>query len=452
MINLTKHQLPRKRMFKLLIKLFPLFLLLFLVSNCTEETIEIQNKNFKTVSIQETVNYFKKNKSYKSQSKIQEYVTPYLEYISQDEITSSNQLITIVPSKTKFKNHLSRILLLRINNEIKSVVFNMYKNKNSSLESFSGEIIITNMQGDFLNGYRLENGSIISHFFRKANTQNKSVFNKSSGGECDWHDSDDPNCILNMQNLEEVVITVPSNTSYLTLANLYGGGEVTSTSGCEVDCNSWNFGNGASASDPNYDPNTNKCKQGYIENEVGICVVQEKPCIGDPVANPEIAPQKGASGVKGGMYGCNRFYSTSICGGIKGSKEHNGIDIRTSYGDPIYATHDGTAKLVTQYKKGKVVGAGHYVEVTSKINEINVKFLFFHMQKDNRTSGTVKAGDLLGYQGDSGNLKEAIAEGYAESHVHIKVKADGSTVNPNDYLGTKFNQETGEPIKNENCN
>ena len=51
MINLTKHQLPRKRMFKLLIKLFPLFLLLFLVSNCTEEYIDIQDESLQKGSL-----------------------------------------------------------------------------------------------------------------------------------------------------------------------------------------------------------------------------------------------------------------------------------------------------------------------------------------------------------------------------------------------------------------
>lgn len=197
------------------------------------------------------------------------------------------------------------------------------------------------------------------------------------------------------------------------------------------------------------------CPIGTKEDENGKCVPLNKPCKGDPVPNPEIAPQKGASGVKGGMYGCNRFNKEKTCGGVKGRFKHSGVDIRTSYGDPIFATHDGTARLITQYnKKGtKVIGAGHYVEITSTINNKTVKILYFHLQKDSRKSGVIKAGDIIGYQGDSGNLKNGITQGYAESHVHIKVKENGVAVNPNDYLGTKFDPNTREVSQNPtNCN
>ncbi len=86
--------------------------------------------------------------------------------------------------------------------------------------------------------------------------------------------------------------------------------------------------------------------------------------------NPEIASQKGASGVKGAMYGCTRFDPDRACGGIRGRKKHGGVDIRTSCGDPIFATHDGAARLITQYNEQgtKIIGAGHYVEITSIIN------------------------------------------------------------------------------------
>ncbi len=194
------------------------------------------------------------------------------------------------------------------------------------------------------------------------------------------------------------------------------------------------------------------CGDNYVKDKDGKCV--KKPCKGDPVPNPEIAPQKGASGVKGAMYGCTRFSEKESCGGIRGRKKHGGVDIRTSCGDPIFATHDGTARLITQYneKRTKIIGAGHYVEVTSIINNQTVKILYFHMQKDNRKSGIVKAGDIIGYQGDSGNLKNGIAEGSAESHVHIKVKVNGKTVNPNNYLATKFDSNTGASQNSTNCN
>ncbi len=61
------------------------------------------------------------------------------------------------------------------------------------------------------------------------------------------------------------------------------------------------------------------------------------------------------------------------------------------------------------------------------------------------------AGDIVGYQGDSGNLQDAIEDGYAESHTHIKAKErtgrgwnlenDYTTINPEELLATKFDED-----------
>lgn len=176
----------------------------------------------------------------------------------------------------------------------------------------------------------------------------------------------------------------------------------------------------------------------------------KKPCPGDPVQNPEIAPQKN-SGIAGGMYGCTR--NGSGCAGQLSKKYHGGMDFKAHYGQPIFAMYDGVAKLRTQYnKKGtSVVGAGHYVEINSTINGKTVKALYFHLKKNNRKSGKVKAGDVIGYLGDSGNLKTAIKQGYAESHLHVKVKESGSVVNPNNYLSNKINPKTGRYNYPSNC-
>ena len=175
-----------------------------------------------------------------------------------------------------------------------------------------------------------------------------------------------------------------------------------------------------------------------------------RPCLGDPVPNPKIAPQKN-SGIPGGMYGCTR--NGSGCGGQISKKYHGGMDFKASYGEPIFAMYDGVAKLRTQYnKKGAaIVGAGHYVEITSNINGKTVKTLYFHLRKNNRKSGQVKSGDVIGYLGESGNLKTAIKKGYAESHLHVKVKENGSAVNPNNYLSNKINPKTGRYNYPSNC-
>jgi len=186
----------------------------------------------------------------------------------------------------------------------------------------------------------------------------------------------------------------------------------------------------------------------------------KNPCPGDPVPNPEIAPQKGPSGILGGMYGCTRF--GGVCVGQDGrDKFHGGIDLKANYGDPIYAIHDGFI-YTAKYQKGK---AGYYTRIQSTINGETIIHEYFHLQKENRvlpnTNGTlrhVKAGDIIGYLGDSGNLSDAIEEKTAESHVHIKIKKhDGSNkwsydnnfsiVDPKEYLATKIDADGN--VKNE---
>jgi hypothetical protein len=179
------------------------------------------------------------------------------------------------------------------------------------------------------------------------------------------------------------------------------------------------------------------------------------PCKGDPITNPEASPQKGVSGINGAFFGCTRFNPKSSCKGVKGSQIHNGIDLKSNFGDPIYAMFDGSAELFSQKDEitGEIKGAGHYVEITSVINGEKVKILYFHLQNERRKSGLVEAGDIIGFQGDSGNLKNAIKNGKAESHLHIKVKIGNKAVDPNEYLATKFNPITGEITqKPTNCN
>ena len=76
--------------------------------------------------------------------------------------------------------------------------------------------------------------------------------------------------------------------------------------------------------------------------------------------------------------------------------------------------------------------------------------VYFHLQDDNRITGVVKAGDIIGYQGDSGNLKNGIKEGYAMSHLHIKTQVNGVDDNPLKHIKTKIDPKTGKVINQ--CN
>ena len=183
------------------------------------------------------------------------------------------------------------------------------------------------------------------------------------------------------------------------------------------------------------------CHEGYIKNKDGNCV--EQPCPGDPVPNPEIAPQLGPSGMSGGLHNtCTR--TGSGCAGNTSRQAHNGVDIKNPYGAPVYAMYDGVATKATQYKNGKIVGSGHQVSITSTVNGESLRLVYFHLQENNRASGTVSAGDIIGYQGISGNLAVAIKKGYTTSHVHIKAELNGQKTDPLNYFATTIDPQTGQ--------
>ena len=113
---------------------------------------------------------------------------------------------------------------------------------------------------------------------------------------------------------------------------------------------------------------------------------------------------------------------------------------------------DGTATLKTQKNEdGEVTGAGHYVQIISKVNGKTIKTWYFHMQKDNRTSGEVKAGDIIGYQGKSGNLGETLEDKTTESHVHVQLYENDVKKNPVDYFKASLDTTTGKFTNDSDC-
>lgn len=141
----------------------------------------------------------------------------------------------------------------------------------------------------------------------------------------------------------------------------------------------------------------------------------------------------------------SRLKSRSLCNGIRGVKAHNEVDIKNPYGSPIYVVKSGTATLHTEEDPGtgEITGAGHYMKIKSVINGDIVEILYFHMQQNGRVSGTVNAGDIIGYQGDSGNLKAAIEQKLSVSHLHLKARENGQKRDLLNYLATNIDPNTG---------
>lgn len=108
-------------------------------------------------------------------------------------------------------------------------------------------------------------------------------------------------------------------------------------------------------------------------------------------------------------------------------KNHAGIDIGGSTGNPVYAAADGII-IYSQYNTG---GYGNMVMIDHGTNSEGVKIvtLYGHGNKLLRNVGeSVKQGELIMEMGSTGNS--------TGPHVHFEVRENGVAVDPKKYLSS----------------
>lgn len=205
---------------------------------------------------------------------------------------------------------------------------------------------------------------------------------------------------------------------------------------CQEDPNPTGGGNNSNPS--------NTCPTGEVKDKDDNCVKGEEPCEGNPVKKPRIAKQNGKSGIDGGRYGTTRYTGASATP----DKKHNAIDIENPVGNAIFSPFDGNIDAVGYDKN-----LGYYVTVRFAKNGSYYLLRFAHLKKDSAPANgsTIKAGDVIGIQGTSGNLRKAIKNGLTKAHSHIEaLKRDGngwdhekdySNIDPETLLKTKFKED-----------
>ena len=140
----------------------------------TEEKMAIKTTpSIETVSPKDAIAYLNK-KAYTTKSMFKSTESSSnLNFIYQEKITNSDQLLTIIPNN---ENRNSRYVFLNVDEKIEASIITTFPENTNTVSEFTGKIIIQNLDGSFINGFRLKNGFIISRLEKKP-TSNLTIKN-----------------------------------------------------------------------------------------------------------------------------------------------------------------------------------------------------------------------------------------------------------------------------------
>lgn len=264
--------------------------------NCEKEENQlnssINNSNFiSTAAINEVKEFLDDTNGFSKRAGNKFNLITDFNKLFYDKIENSNELLAIIPADIKGKKMYSRILIIKVNNSVRGVLFSMTQNYANSESNFTGKAYISDLQGNFINGLVYENGNPVKKLQLKENTSSRS----SNGEDCP---EDCPFTDCTLCELDEVVITIPRPTegAYAIVPFIYSydyhqeneellgdfywdsGGGGSSNSGSGTSCTGDKVYNSAN--------NTCNCPSGTVENTKGECIEDilnetGSPCVGD---------------------------------------------------------------------------------------------------------------------------------------------------------------------------
>lgn len=100
------------------------------------------------------------------------------------------------------------------------------------------------------------------------------------------------------------------------------------------------------------------------------------------------------------IFGVNRTMYSQF--GLIG---HNGIDLFTYHGQPVYAAHDGICYTEIDNNQGHGVTIRTHEQYECAGQLVHFKTIYWHLEKSDavvKTGQSVKAGDLIGYADNTG--------------------------------------------------
>lgn len=148
-----------------------LFVLTLALTNCqdSENLTTQEQSNIKTVSINDAKAFLTKSTNNPS-AKLASSEIGDLEFdkATLEKLNGSDQLLTVIPFATNNDVQNDRVLIVKIDDEIRSVIFRMQPDENSNQIFFSGKLLIYSLEGDFINGYGAKNGLITTQFVKSS--------------------------------------------------------------------------------------------------------------------------------------------------------------------------------------------------------------------------------------------------------------------------------------------
>ncbi|MBT8245483.1 MAG: hypothetical protein HKP48_03075 [Winogradskyella sp.] len=260
----------KNQKFKVLLLLVLTALLSYQCSNEDENLIE-SNINIITVTDAEALGFLDNLRQNQSQSRSTSvpYVTIYDTHISNYEITNTDEVLTVLPAVLNNGEAYSRVALLNIDGEIKSIVYSMYSFNNFTTDNFFGEILITDLEGNFINRFKVEDGLMVSKYMSNEDSSQDDSAARSTNCDCPWE--------CGYCELEEVVIIATPRPEIVDLFTTVApegadvGDEVGNPTGGGGGGSSGVGGNGNGFNDVN-------CGFDQILDADGDCVTTETDC------------------------------------------------------------------------------------------------------------------------------------------------------------------------------
>ncbi len=150
----------------------------------------------------------------------------------------------------------------------------------------------------------------------------------------------------------------------------------------------------------------------YIAALIGLCITS----LGSQVANAHERPSTSESDAVAPLYACPVAGASTFIdswGDARSSgRRHEGVDMEADHATPVVAVRDGSA----EFKRSNL--GGNAIWLTTPIGE---RFYYAHLDDWAGTSREVRAGEVIGYVGQTGNARG--------DHLHFEARPGDAAVN-----------------------